>query len=75
MPGSCSRISGNYYLSYHPNKPTNPSDVNPNGPVITEFKTLRHLVGSAAESDTRGLFINGQNIVQILIALIELDQT
>ena len=35
MKVSRSRITGNYYLSDHNIKPTNPSDINPNGPIIT----------------------------------------
>ena len=56
------------------NNPTKLSDVNPNGPIITECKTLRHVVGSTSESETGGFFINGQNIVPKQIKLIELYQ-
>ena len=64
MHGARSRIANHYSLSNHPTKPTNPSDVNNIGPIITESKTLQHVVGSAADSQTGGLFINDYQIVQ-----------
>ena len=65
MPVACSCIYGNYCLSDHPTNPTNPSYVNPNGPILTKFKTLLHVVRSKSEAETRGLFINVQKIVPI----------
>ena len=65
MPVACSCIAGNYYLSYHPTNPTDPSDVKPNGPIITECNTLRHVVVSTEEAETGGLSIKGQNILPI----------
>ena len=35
IPGACSRLAGYYYLSDHPTKCTNTSDVNPNGRILT----------------------------------------
>ena len=70
IPGYCSRIYGHYYLRNYFNNTTKPSDVNPNVPIITKFKTLWHVVGSTEEYDTGGLFINIQKIVPILRALI-----
>ena len=52
MPVSLSYISGNYYLSEHPTNPTNPSYVNPNRLILTKFKTLQHVFGSAVEAET-----------------------
>ena len=36
VPGVRSCITGKYYLIDHPTDPTNPSDVNPNRPILTE---------------------------------------
>ena len=73
MPGARSCISGQYHLSDHPTNPTNPSYVNPNGPILTECKTLQYLVISTVEYDTGGISTNIHNIVSIIIALLELD--
>ena len=43
-------IAVKYYFRDHPINPTNPSDVNPNGPTLKEYKTSRHVVISAEES-------------------------
>ena len=48
MPGSRNIIDGHYYLSYHPTNPTNHSNVNPNGTIITKCNTLGHVVGSVS---------------------------
>ena len=72
MPLACSFISGHYYLINHPNKPNNPLYVKPNRRIITKCKTFQRVVGSTAESETGGIFINGQKIVPIWTALIEI---
>ena len=74
MSGSFSHISGHYYLSDHTTNPTSPSDVKPNEPILTECKTLWHVVVSAAEAETLGVFPNGQQIVPIQTSLVELYQ-
>ena len=63
-----SRMTGHYYLSFHPSTPS-PLQ---NGPILTECKALRHVVGSAAEAETGGLYHNGQTAIPIRIALEEL---
>ena len=35
IPVARSRIAGHYNLIDHPTNATNPSDVNPNGPILT----------------------------------------
>ena len=68
-PGAKSRIAGYYYLSDHPKKSTFPQH-NPPFHVVCKF--IKHVVASAAEAETAGLFYNAQNIVflrRILIAL------
>ena len=72
MPVSISHIFWHYFLSDHHKNTTNPSYVNPNGPILAGFKTLHHVVVSTAETETGGIFINVQNNVLIWTALIEL---
>ena len=58
MPKARSRIAGYYYFS----------DANGtylNAPFLIICKTLKHVVSSAAEAETGGLFINGQEIISI----------
>ena len=59
-----SRIAGYYYYS---NKSTTKKAPNPilNGPIHIECTLLRHVVTSAAEAETAGLFINCQKIIEI----------
>ena len=66
-------ISGDYYSSNHTTKPTNSSAVKPYRTILTKCKTLRHVVGFAAEANTGGIFVNFYNIVPIWTALVELD--
>ena len=73
ITGYHSIIYGNYYLSNYTNKLTNSSVVNPYRTILTKCKTLRHVVGFAAEANTEGLFVNFYNIVPIWTALVELD--
>ena len=55
LPSAKSRIAGYFYLSNHP-KFHIPTKLN--APVIVECKTLRHVVASAAEAETGGVFHN-----------------
>ena len=68
-PKAKSRVAGFYYFK---NK-TNGQPLNfPNHPVLVECRCLRHVVTSAAEAETAGLFHNAQNILllrRILTAL------
>ena len=59
-----SRIAGYYYCS---NRHSNKKSPNPplNGPIHIECKLLRHVVTSAAEAETAGLFVNCQKILEI----------
>mgnify|MGYP005710450381 CR=1 FL=1 len=52
-----SRIAGFYYLTDLP-PPSQPPPSN--GPILVECKTLKHVVVSAAEAETGGLFVNSQ---------------
>jgi hypothetical protein len=73
LPGARSRIAGYYYLSSKLPQ-SNVATLQPaiNGPILVECKTLTHVVTSAAEAETGGLFHNGQTIIPIRIALEEL---
>ena len=64
LPEACSRISGYYYftksmLDYSKDTPT------PNGPILTECKTLKTLVSSSAEVETGGTLENAQNVIPL----------
>ena len=64
LPKSRSCIAG-YYLfadrmiDYSKGTPT------PNGPILTECKTLKTVVSSSAESETVGTFENAQNLIPL----------
>ena len=58
-----SRIAGCFYCSDR--SITNPPKPKLNGPIHVECKLLRHVVTSAAEAKTAGLFINGQKVIKI----------
>ena len=64
LPESLSRIAGYYYftnhmLDYYKGNPT------PNGPILTEFKTLKTVVSYSAEAETCGTFENAQNVIPL----------
>ena len=60
-----SRIAGHYYLS---SRPSTPSPLHTR-PILTECKAFRHVIDSAAEAETGGLYHNGQTAILIRIAL------
>ena len=64
LPGSKSRIAGYFYLSNHPPFSRTPTPCI-NGAIHVECKTLKHVVASAAEAETGGLFINSQLAIPI----------
>ena len=58
-----SRVSGFYYnINKDPKQCLNPPI---NGPILIECKILRHMVTSAAEAKTAGLFYNRQTAIEI----------
>ena len=69
MPTAKSRIAGYYYLS---SKPTSTSSPPLNGAILIECKTLKHVVASAAEAETGGLFHNAQTGLIVRQALSDL---
>ena len=64
-PRAKSRISGYYYLSNAARTLNNP-------PFYVLYKLLRHVVASAAESETAGTFFNGREIIYLQRHLIAL---
>ena len=62
LPGAKSRIAGYYVLNNSTNN-KKPS------PIFVECKAIRHVVCSAAEAETHGLFVNCQNAIIIRNAL------
>ena len=63
-PKARSRIAGYFYCSDKYEKNTKPTP-RLNGPVHIECKTLKHVVASAAEAETGGLFHNCQTGVYL----------
>ena len=63
-PKARSRISGYYYMSdiCNTNKPTPKL----NGPILVECRLLNHVVTSAAEAETAGLFYNAQSAIHLI---------
>lgn len=74
LPGARSRLAGYYHLSNKtPSIPiTSPPPVPLNGAILIECKTIRHVVASAAEAETAGLFFNAQNILHLRQTLHDL---
>ena len=70
LPEARSRIAGHYFLSDHPDKSLTPT---PNAPILTECRTLRHVVASAAEAETGGLFHNARTSLPIRQSLEALN--
>ena len=66
MPGARSRFAGYYHLS------SRSSTALLNGAILVECKTIRHVMSSAAEAETAGLFNNAQTAIMIRNALVEL---
>ena len=60
-PNAKSRIAGYYHLSDLPTKKHNKI----NGAIMVECRYLKHVVASAAEAETGGLFHNCQNAIYI----------
>ena len=69
-PKARSRVAGYFYLSNHSANKDKPKL---NGAIHVECKTLRHVVSSAAEAETAGVFHNAQMALPIRIALQALN--
>ena len=65
QPQARIRVSGNFYLSekIQDDNPTpNPT---PNGPILTECRTVRNVMSSDAKAETIGIFHNAKVAVPI----------
>ena len=71
QPKARSRVVGHFYLSKRiPTiKTPNPK---PNGPIHTEYKTVRNVMSSAVEAGTIGIFHKAKTAVPIRTTLQEL---
>ena len=65
LPEAKSRIAEHFYLSDHPNNLQPNQTPTPNAPILTEYRTLRHVVASAAEAETGGIFHNARMAITI----------
>ena len=70
VPYAKSRISGSFFLSSNPTKPT-PL----NAPIHIESKTLRHIITSSAECETATVFHNAQTAICIRYMLQQLGHS
>ena len=66
LPKAKSGIAGYFYLSDHPSKSNLPVL---NAPTLVICKPIRHVVSSAAEAETTGVFVNAQLALPNLHAL------
>ena len=74
-PGAKSRIAGYFYCSSTTQNSTPTTIKQPllNSPIHVECKTLKHVVSSAAEAETGGLFSNCHFAISIKYMLQALD--
>ena len=70
MPEACSVYAGHFYLSDWPRDKPNPPSTKRNKPILTTCKTIRNVVSSAAEAETKVTFCNAKEGVAILPSLI-----
>ena len=61
-PKARSRVAGYFQMNTTPSKQKHPTI---NGAILVECKTLRHVVSSAAEAETAGIFHNAQTAIPI----------
>ena len=72
MPKARSRYAGYFRLLHNKNKPHRHIH---NGAILIESKTIRHVVSSAAEAETKGVFNNAKTTVGIRNLLINMNQS
>jgi hypothetical protein len=72
LPNARSRYAGHYILSDTPPPPPAIPNPRPNGAIMTVCKTIRGVMTSAAESETAGVYGNGQEIIACRISLLAL---
>ena len=69
-PKARSRVAGYFHLSDNPSKSSKPIL---NGAIHVECKTLRHVVSSAAEAETAGVYHNATVALPIRVVLQALN--
>ena len=69
MPNAKSCIAGYFQLNNHPQRIAHPEV---NGAILVICKALKHVVSSAAESETAGVFFNAQKAISIRYTLEQL---
>ena len=62
MPKAKSRVVGYFQLN---NNPKRVSHSKINGTILVEYRALKHIVLSAAEVKTAGVFYNAQKVISI----------
>ena len=62
LPKARSRLAGQFFLSTEPGLTRT---VPPNGPILTECRTIKHVVTSSAKAETSALFHNAQTALPI----------
>ena len=72
LPKARSRFAGFFHLAEHPPEPPAIPTPTINGAINVECKTIRNVVGSAAEAETGGVYFNAQRAIPIRIALEEM---
>ena len=72
QPRARSQVAGYFYLSSKIPQGTITPDPKPNGSILTECRTIRNVMSSAAEADTIGIFHNGKVAVSIRTTLNKL---
>ena len=64
LPKARSRFAGYFRLLYDI---SNIQRTLYNGPILFEYKTIQHVVSSAAEAETHGVFLNAKIAVSLKI--------
>ena len=69
LPKARSRLAGYFYMGHHKGKKSPFTPLN--GATLVECKTILHVVASAAEAETAGLFHNAQIAVPMIRHILE----
>jgi len=72
LPNARSCYAGHFFLGDTPPLPPAKPSSKPNGTILTNCKTIRGIMASAAETETGGMFGNAQDAIVVRIALLAL---